>query len=173
MRRLPPAVVLALTLISLVAIGCQTRITRVSLAPNPEPDGVQYNEQVPVWMFIPVSQEFLTPGKGFPAQIALPLRATDTTNRIGIRVEGMVLSPGMMRLPEGCTLLKAVSFAGGFNRYAVTREVRVTKRDQRIYLFPRHFRRADSGYRIAWYGATNSATDYVLEDGDTVYVPHE
>ncbi|MFO1514992.1 MAG: SLBB domain-containing protein [Verrucomicrobiota bacterium] len=173
MRRTPPFIVLAFTLVSLVTIGCQTPAKQSSSLPSTAPDVteyMEYAEQVPVWMFIPVSQMIMAPGRGFPAQIALPHRTTFTTNRIEVRVTGQVLAPGVMQLPEGCTLLQAVSFAGGFNRYASTKRVEVIKRDQRTFKFTRYFRRANSGHHIAWYGPSNSTTDYVLEDGDTVYV---
>jgi hypothetical protein len=176
MRRLPPVIVLAFTLVSLVTVGCQSPNKQSPSLPSPALDVVdymEYKEQVPVWIFIPVSQLVMSPGRGLPAQIALPLRTTFTTNRIEVRVGGQVLAPGVMRLPEGCTLLQAVSFAGGFGRWALTKRVEVTKRDRRKYEFMRHFLRAPSGYRIAWYGVTNSTTDYVLEDGDTVYVGSE
>ncbi len=176
MRRPPPVFFFALLLMACVIVGCRTTTIQSSSLPNPDADYVGYKQEPPVWLFIPLVHLFDTPRGGYPAEIARQPRTTYTTNRIEVTVQGTVLSPGLLRLPERCTVLQAVSFAGGFAECAYTKKVFVTNRNQITRILYLHFRRAPiSGHRVAWYGGpswsgNDSETDYVLEDGDIVVV---
>lgn len=176
MRRPPPVFLFALMLMACVIVGCRTATKQPPTLPNPDAEYVGYKHEPPVWLFIPLVHAFDSPRGGYPAEIALPPRTTYTTNRIEVTVQGSVLSPGLLRLPERCTVLQAVSFAGGFAEMAYTKMVFVTNRNRTTRILDLHFRHAPiSGHRVAWYGGpswsgNDSETDYVLEDGDTLVV---
>ena len=144
--------------------------------PNPNADYVGYEEQPPIWLYVPLVHTFDQPAGGYPSEVAR--RSPNyTTNRIEVTVAGCVQLPGLVRLPEGGTVLQAISLAGGFNVMAFTRRIQITKRDNKQYVVYLHFRRSPvSGHRIAWYGnkdwnSDETVMDYILEDGDKVAVP--
>src|SRR6267378_26464 len=63
------------------------------------------------WIYVP--RPSIDKPRGAPAEVALP-RLPYTTNRIELFVGGEVAAPGTIEPPQGCTVLQAVSYAGGF-----------------------------------------------------------
>jgi len=156
---------LVMTVIVMVTAGCRS--------PSYTAHVLTYDGQPPVWVFIPLVRLFDQDRAGFAAEVALPPRSSYSTNRVAVQVRGCVVSPGEMRLPEGCTVLQAVSSAGGFTDFAFTKSIRLTKRDGTMVLLTLNSRRsASTGRQLVWYGDDRDgvARDYVLEDGDKVEV---
>lgn len=157
-------VMFLLILPTLVLVGCQTS---------------QKGNRA--WAYIP------TPGlesvSGFPAEIALPARRYGT-NRIEVFVGGEVVSPGIVRVPAGCTVLQAVGHAGGFTPFAFGPRVKLIEATGQGYRLRLNRKRVGLfGHRIVWYapegsrGAivtrrtarASSDTDYLLDHGDQIY----
>jgi hypothetical protein len=122
------------------------------------------------WMYIPAPS--IDRLRGAPAEVALP-RQPYTTNRIQVLVAGEVVSPGAIRPPQGCTVLQAVGYAGGFTEFAFTRRLRLTRASgQTMDLHLRSRTTGKRGHSLVWYKLGRSrTTDCVLEGGDRVYVP--
>lgn len=134
------------------------------------------------WMFIP-NQRYEAPATGFPAEVLLPDQAY-TTNRIAVDVVGAVISPGKILVPEGTTLLQAISYAGGFSSFGSPHRVRVTKISGKSFQ-PILRKMISEGHIKVWYEIQISQqdilspkkipgraiTDYALEDGDRISIP--
>src|SRR6266550_1169083 len=76
------------------------------------------------WIYVP--RPSIDKPRGAPAEVALP-RLPYTTNRIELFVGGEVAAPGAIKPPQGCTVLQAVSYAGGFTDFAFTRRLKLMK----------------------------------------------
>jgi protein involved in polysaccharide export with SLBB domain len=111
---------------------------------------------------------------GYPAQIALPSERRYTTNRIEVTVHGDVAASGRVQLPEGSTVLEAISRTGGFLDYARKSQLRVTRKSgTRFKLYLRSHFVAGARHRLVWYDVKvdgNAMKDFVLEDGDEIHV---
>ena len=135
----------------------------------------------PTWTYIPLPS--LRKPKGFPAEVALP-EWSYTTNRIRIFVGGMVKSPGEHSVPENCTVLEAIGYAGGFSPGAYTSRASVSQAGGGVVRLRLASRRTWLlGHKRVWYepapGQTPTRrasppaadTDFVLQDYDAIHVP--
>ena len=122
------------------------------------------------WIYVP--RPSIDNPWGSPAEVALPTLPY-TTNRIELFVGGEVVAPGAIKPPQGCTVLQAVSYAGGFTDFAFTRRLKVMKSSGPSFnLHLRSQAKGRCGHRQVWYELENpSATDYILEAGDRLHVP--
>jgi hypothetical protein len=122
------------------------------------------------WNYVPSPS--IDKPKGSPAEVALPTLPY-TTNRIELFVRGEVVAPGAIKPPQGCTVLQAVSYAGGFTAFAFTRRLKLMKASGGSFnLHLRSRAKGLCGHRQVWYELENpSATDYILEAGDKLHVP--
>src|ERR1051325_3893091 len=166
----------------LLFLGCQTyekqQLSSLPAASN----SVNYTGECPVWIFVPAPSLGPMDSRGFAAEIALPQRP-HTTNRIEIAVEGRVRLPGKLQVPERCTVLEGISYAGGFTTTAYNRRliVKTGSRTQRIHLRSRFKPGCD--YKQVWYetdkptpqlaskdDSEKPPADFILHDGDTISV---
>jgi hypothetical protein len=121
------------------------------------------------WMYIPTPS--IDKARGAPAEVPLPSWFY-TTNRIEVFVSGEVRSPGRIMPPEGCTVLQAIGYAGGFTDFAFTPRLSLLKGSgQRLDLHLRSRPKDRFGHRQAWYEFDSaSGRDYVLQAGDRLHV---
>ena len=121
------------------------------------------------WIYIPGAN--LDKPRGAAAEVALP-NLPYTTNRIKVFVEGEVALPGVITAPQGCTVLQAVGYAGGFTAFALTPRLKLTRPSGQSFDLHLRSRSKDrSGNRQVWYVLEKSSTaDYVLDTGDKLYV---
>jgi hypothetical protein len=121
------------------------------------------------WIYVP-SPRIAKP-RGGPAEVSLP-SLPYRTNRMEIIVEGEVASPGVIKPPEGCTVLQAIGYAGGFTDFAFTRYLRLTRPTWKTLHLRLQARAKDPyGHRVVWYEASPSTTDFILKTGDRLHVP--
>ena len=122
------------------------------------------------WIYVP--RPSIDKPRGAPAEVDLP-HLSYARNRIEVLVEGEVTSPGAIIPRQGCTVLQAVGYAGGFTDFAFTRRLKLTKLSgQRFNLYLRSRPKDQSGYRQVWHELESPSTaDYVLEAGDKLFVP--
>jgi hypothetical protein len=149
---------------------------------SPDVDGPMpwTRETNPTWTYIPLPS--VNKPKGFPAEVALP-EWHYTTNRIRIFVGGMVKSPGEHSVPENCTVLEGIGYAGGFLPGASTSRVFVTQAGGGVVRLQLASRRTWLlGHKRVWYepapGPTPTrhtsppapATDFVLQNDDVIHL---
>src|SRR5437867_623023 len=159
--------VLLLALMASTLAGCYSAERR---PPSQEtPYVFHYTGEPPVWIFMPFPS-ITEDASGYPAQISVPHRRGYTTNRINrieVVVGGEVVSPGVVRLYPGTTVLQAIGCAGGFTAYANNKRLRITKTSgQPLVLYLRSRRTANSDHRQVWYDTkqgADSGSDYVLD----------
>jgi protein involved in polysaccharide export with SLBB domain len=134
----------------------------------------------PTWTYIPLPS--VNKPKGFPAEVALP-EWHYTTNRIRIFVGGMVKSPGEHSVPENCTVLEAIGYAGGFFPGAYTSRIRLTSASgSYVQLRLASKRTWLLGHKRVWYrpaagqdlsrrtSPPAADTDFVLQDDDVIHL---
>ena len=136
------------------------------------PDVIHYAGNPPVLIFIPIpalTDDFA----GYPAQIALPAHRDFTTNALNVAVSGEVLSPGLVTLRSGSTVLQAIVAAGGLTPSAFTKRLSLRKSSGQSVSLYRHSRRtAGDRYRLVWCDVTRedsghvAPVDYILDPGD-------
>jgi len=122
------------------------------------------------WIYVPAPS--IDKPRGVLAVVALPAQVY-TTNRIDLSVTGQVNAPGAIRAPQGCTVLQAIGYAGGFTDFAFTRRVSLERSSRpHVRLYLRSEVEDRLGHKRVWYAPDNlSRTDYVLEAGDRLHVP--
>jgi hypothetical protein len=82
--------ILLLGLITAVLPGCQS--ARRGSPSERAHSIIHFSGDPPFWIFIPLANIDPEGSRGFPAQIALPVRGEYTTNRIEVIVGGEVVS---------------------------------------------------------------------------------
>ena len=87
---------------------------------------------------------------------------------IRVQVDGVVMNPGWIELPNGSTVLEAVKQAGGFDQWADYREIYVKQDGQEYFLRLHHERLWRRGCGRVWYGPGHS--DFVLASDAKVFV---
>jgi len=168
--------ILVLGLVTCLAAGCQMSQRRSSS--QDAPDVFHYAGNPPVLIFIPLASLRPEDNRGYPAQIALPAQRDFTTNRIGMTARGEVVSPGVVRLRSGSTVLEAIGSAGGFAPCAHKKRLRVSKSSgEPVTLFFHSRRTASARFGLVWCDTSQedslgvAVSDYVLEAGDEIHVP--
>jgi hypothetical protein len=167
MRTIPKTIKMAPCLALLVLVACQTHEGRRGTASHVASEALYFTgDYCPVLVFVPSAFQDARL-HGYVAEIALPARSA-TTNRIAVNVYGEVVFPGTVSLLEGCTVLQAISCAGGFTPFAFSRRLRLQRSSgQTLVLQLRWTRDQSSGRQRVCYGG---AADCVLQPGDTIWV---
>lgn len=131
------------------------------------------------WIFVPnVGWRGAAP-VGYPVEVALP-RERYTTNRISVHIVGEVQSPGVLRVPEGCSLLQAIGHAGGFSPFAFPQRVRLIDARGQSRLLRLTWAKDQDHWRV-WYEVqptksyeqrldAKTETDFVLRENDTLHI---
>lgn len=62
---------------------------------------------------------------------------TDTTETILVHIDGEVLNPGVVELPEGARVIDVINIAGGLTKYADDKRINLAKRvndEEKVYV---------------------------------------
>lgn len=89
---------------------------------------------------------------------------------IRVQIVGEVTRPGWLSVPQGTTVLEAITEAGGFSDFALAKRIQVTDAVGKTTRLPLH--RQEMSPQLpsrVWCGP--SLGDYVLEPNSRVYVP--
>ena len=89
-----------------------------------------------------------------------------TANAIDVYIMGEVISPGLIAVEKGTTLLQVLAQSGGFTRFAATKRIQLRRVDSgtgQLVAYNFNYRAVEDGARIS--GRT------VLADGDVIVVP--
>ncbi len=91
---------------------------------------------------------------------------TSTVRTIDVYLMGQVVTPGLLKVERGTTILQALAQSGGFTKFAATKRIQLRRTDRRtgeqsVFMI---------NYRDIEAGATNIGHSR-LADGDVIIVP--
>jgi polysaccharide biosynthesis/export protein len=101
-----------------------------------------------------------------PSVFVSVVSVDETAEVFPIFVLGQVITPGMVEVEPGTTLLQAIALGGGLDRFAATKRIQLRRTDastgqERLYLF--NYRAVERG------GSIESMI--TLREGDVILVP--